>query len=197
MKRALWLSIGRRPARSAGGAPLQPTATDLIMMQTALSLARKAAERGEVPIGAAVYRTATGEIYGQGVNRRETDRDPAGHAEFDAIEQAASRAGDWRLNEFTLVVTLEPCAMCAGLIVNARVGRVVFGAPDPKAGAMGSLMRLTEDERFNHRVVPIAGVMGEECGLVLTEFFQKLRADRRAATRTARSRPQRSRAART
>lgn len=155
-----------------------PTDTDIAMMRRALDLARAAAALGEVPVGAVVYHTATGRIVGEGSNTREHHNDPAGHAELIAIRSAAMNAaeaggvGDWRLNECTLVVTLEPCAMCAGLIVNARLGRVVYGAPDPKAGAMGSLMRLTEDPRLNHRVTPIAGVMAEECGEVLKEFFR-------------------------
>jgi tRNA(Arg) A34 adenosine deaminase TadA len=103
------------------------------------------------------------------------DKDPSAHAEHLAIRAACRAIGDWRLNDCTLVVTLEPCAMCAGLIVNARVGRLVYGASDPKAGAAGSLMRLTEDERLNHRVTPIGGVMAEECGGVLREFFRGLR----------------------
>jgi tRNA(Arg) A34 adenosine deaminase TadA len=144
-------------------------------MRRALELAGAAAAIGEIPVGAVVYVTATGEVVGEGHNRREVDHDPSAHAEHIAIVQACCARGDWRLNDCTLVVTLEPCAMCAGLIVNARVGRLVFGASDPKAGAAGSLMRLTEDPRLNHRVTPIAGVMADECGEVLREFFRQLR----------------------
>jgi len=144
-------------------------------MQRALALAAQAAAIGEVPVGAVVYVTATGEVIGEGFNRRETDHDPSAHAEHIAMVRACRARGDWRLNDCTLVVTLEPCAMCAGLIVNARVGRLVYGAADPKAGAAGSLMRLTEDPRLNHRVTPIAGVMAEECGQLLRDFFRKLR----------------------
>ena len=144
-------------------------------MRRALELAAQAAAIGEIPVGAVVYVTATGEIVGEGSNRREVDHDPSAHAEHLAIVQACKRRGDWRLNDCTLVVTLEPCAMCAGLIVNARVGRVVYGAADPKAGAAGSLMRLTEDPRLNHRVTPITGVMAAECGDLLREFFRSLR----------------------
>lgn len=148
---------------------------DHAMMARALELARRAMEQGEVPVGAVVYETATGRILGEGHNEREGARDPSAHAEHLAMVRAAQNLGDWRLQGCTLVVTLEPCAMCAGLIVNARVERVVFGAMDPKAGACGSLMRLTEDRRLNHRVTPLAGVMGAECGAILREFFGRLR----------------------
>jgi len=152
--------------------PAGASEEDVRMMRHALELARAAGAVGEVPIGAVVYETATGTILGEGSNTRENANDPAGHAELIAIRAAAEKIGDWRLNHCTLVVTLEPCAMCAGLIVNARLGRLVFGAMDPKAGAAGSLYRLTEDERLNHRVTPIAGVLAEECGDLLREFFR-------------------------
>lgn len=152
-----------------------PTAHDLAMMQRALGLAQLAAAIGEVPVGALVYETTTGRFLGEGFNRRETQNDPLGHAELLAIAGAAETLGDWRLNACTLVVTLEPCAMCAGAIVNARLGRLIYGAADPKAGCCGSLMRLTEDARLNHRVTPIAGVMAEESSLLLREFFRALR----------------------
>lgn len=155
----------------AGGAQ----STDEVMMGRALGLAREAAALGEVPVGAVVYRTDGGEVLGEAFNRREIDKDPAGHAEFLAIGAAARRLGDWRLNDCTLAVTLEPCAMCAGLIVNARVGRVVYGADDPKAGAVRSLYRLLEDARLNHRPVVVAGVMAEESAVLLREFFGRLR----------------------
>jgi len=148
------------------------------MMARALDLARHAASAGEVPVGAVVFRTATGEVLGEAGNRRETDMSPSAHAEFLAIEAACRLIGDWRLNDSTLAVTLEPCCMCAGLIVNARVGRVVYGARDPKAGCMGSLMRLTQDARLNHRVTPIEGVMAAESAALLREFFRYLRTDK-------------------
>jgi len=151
------------------------TPTDLAMMARALELARAAATADEVPVGAVVYETETGHVLGEAHNRRHLDKDPTAHAELLAIRQAALAVGDWRLNHCTLVVTLEPCAMCAGLVVNARLGRVVYGCTDPKAGACGTLMRLTEDARLNHRVVPIGGVMGEECAGVLREFFRARR----------------------
>jgi tRNA(Arg) A34 adenosine deaminase TadA len=157
-----------------GGGP-PATETDVAMMRRAIELAREAAQLGEVPIGAVVYETVAGRVVGEAFNRREIDHDPAAHAELIAIRAAAAAVGDWRLNACTLVVTLEPCAMCAGLIVNARVGRLVYGAKDPKAGATGSLMRLTEDARLNHRVTPIGGVLERECGDLLREFFRGLR----------------------
>jgi len=177
-RRALWLAIGRRRGAPAPGP--EPTPTDIAMMREAISLGSAGAAMGEVPVGALVYLTQTGEVLARAHNRREADRSPSAHAEHLAIELACRRRGDWRLNDCTLVVTLEPCAMCAGLIVNARVGRLVFGASDPKAGAAGSLMRLTEDPRLNHRVVPVRGVLAEECGAMLREFFRSLRGARRS-----------------
>jgi tRNA(adenine34) deaminase len=156
-------------------APEPVSETDLAMMRRALDLARRAAAQDEVPVGAVVYETATGRILGEAHNRRHLDKDPTAHAELLAIRAAAAAVGDWRLNHCTLAVTLEPCPMCAGLIVNARLGRVLYGCADPKAGAMGSLMRLTEDERLNHRVAPIAGVLGDEAAALLREFFQRRR----------------------
>ncbi|MFG0256359.1 MAG: nucleoside deaminase [Phycisphaerales bacterium JB043] len=149
--------------------------TDRVVMARALELARDAASRGEVPVGAIVYRTETGEVLARGSNTREHEGDPAGHAELIAMRLAAREIGDWRLGECTLVVTLEPCAMCAGLIVNARLGRLVYGASDPKAGAVESLYRLCQDKRLNHRVTPIAGVMAEESSRLLKEFFRERR----------------------
>ena len=146
-------------------------------MARALDLARAAAAAGEVPVGAVVYETATGRILGEGANRRESAHDPLAHAELIAIAAACRTIGDWRLNHCTLVVTLEPCPMCAGAIVNSRVGRLVFGAMDPKAGACGSLMRLTEDPRLNHRVTPITGLLEAECSQLLKDFFKRLRAE--------------------
>src|SRR5262249_50418884 len=112
---------------------------------------------------------------GEAFNRRETDKDPAAHAELLAIRAAAAAAGDWRLNHCTLVVTLEPCPMCAGLVVNARIGRLVYGAADPKAGAADTLYQLTADPRLSRRVEPVAGVLGDQAAAVLRAFFTKLR----------------------
>ncbi len=146
------------------------------MMLRALDLAQAAAAEREVPVGAVVYRTASGEVLGTGSNRRENDRQPHAHAEFTAIVNACAAIGDWRLNDCTLVVTLEPCPMCAGLIVNARVGRVVYGARDPKAGAVASLMQLLSDARLNHRPTEIVeGLMAEESAALLKQFFRGLR----------------------
>ncbi len=152
-----------------------PTKTDLAMMADALKLAEQAAKIGEVPVGAVVYETKTGQILGTGANTREHSRDPSGHAEFIAILQACQSINDWRLNHCTLVVTLEPCPMCAGLIVNARLGRVVYGASDPKAGAVRSLFRLCDDTRLNHRCCVVPSVMGDESSKLLQAFFQALR----------------------
>lgn len=148
---------------------------DTAMMRRALELAREAAVNGEVPVGAVVWETATGRILGEGRNRREEDRDPSAHAEHIAILAASRAVGDWRLNLCSLAVTLEPCPMCAGLIVNARVGRVVFGASDPKAGACQTLYAITTDERLNHRAEVTGGVLAEESAELLRSFFRERR----------------------
>ncbi|MFG0275772.1 MAG: nucleoside deaminase [Phycisphaerales bacterium] len=153
----------------------EATETDLAMMRRALDQARRAGDAGETPVGAVVYETATGRILAEAHNTRETEKDPCGHAELIAARAAAKALGDWRLNACTLVVTLEPCAMCAGMIVNARFGRVIYGASDPKAGAAESLYAITQDERLNHRVRPIAGVLAEESAQMLRAFFRSRR----------------------
>ncbi|MBX3321508.1 MAG: nucleoside deaminase [Phycisphaeraceae bacterium] len=149
---------------------------DKSMMHEALRLARIAASLGEVPVGAVVYHTATGTPVAHAFNRRERDRDPAAHAEFLAVQRACRVIGDWRLNEYSIAITLEPCAMCAGMLVNARVGRVVFGALDPKAGAVRSLHHLLEDPRLNHRAEVIEGLGADESAALLRSFFRSLRA---------------------
>ncbi len=154
---------------------MTPTPADAQWMARALALARDAAAAGETPVGAVVYDTASGSLLAEAHNRRETDADPLAHAEVLAIRAAAARTGDWRLNHCTLVVTLEPCPMCAGAIVNARVGRVVFGAHDPKAGAGGSVVDLLAHPKLNHRPEVVAGVEAEACGRLLREFFRELR----------------------
>ena len=142
-------------------------------MDEALAIARAAGELGEVPVGAvALY---DGAIVGRGANRRETARDPTAHAELLAIQEAARTLGRWRLGGVALVVTLEPCAMCAGAMVLARIDRLVYGAADPKAGAAGSIMDLTRDARLNHRFVVEGGVRAEACGALLKDFFQARR----------------------
>jgi len=148
---------------------------DRAMMARALELAREAADAGEAPVGAVVYETASARVLAADRNRREADADPAAHAELLAIRAAARELGDWRLTACTLVVTLEPCPMCAGAIVNARLGRVVYGAGDPKAGAVGSLMNLLADRRLNHRPPVIAGVRADESAALLRGFFRSLR----------------------
>jgi tRNA(adenine34) deaminase len=154
---------------------------DMAMMERAIELARQAASVGEVPVGAVVYRG--NEVIAEAANTRELDRDPCGHAEFLAIRAAAKKLNDWRLTDCSLAVTLEPCPMCAGAIVNARVGRVLYGAVDAKAGACESLYRITSDERLNHRPEMFAGIMAERCAGLLKDFFKRLREDRKAAKR--------------
>jgi tRNA(adenine34) deaminase len=140
-------------------------------MRAALALASKATGWGDVPVGAVVL-DAAGEVVGTGSNVRERDGDPAGHAELVALREAAAALGGWRLTGCTLVVTLEPCTMCAGALVLARVDRVVFGAYDEKAGAVGSLWDVVRDRRLNHRPEVIGGVLAEESTALLDEFFR-------------------------
>jgi tRNA(adenine34) deaminase len=149
------------------------TQEDLRLMAVALAEAHQAAAEDEVPIGAIVVRG--GQILGAAHNQREQLRDPTAHAEMIAITQAAGALNSWRLEDCTLYVTLEPCPMCAGAIVQSRIKRVVYGADDPKAGAVRSLYQLLQDSRLNHRCEVEAGIMGAECGQVLSEFFQQKR----------------------
>lgn len=142
-------------------------------MRMALEQALHAQELGEVPIGAVVVHE--GEVVAQACNRREIDADPASHAEFLALKQAAAALGRWRLSGCTVYVTLEPCLMCAGLMYQARVDRCVYGCPDPKAGALGTLYQVNEDERLNHRFEVTSGVCADECAGLLKSFFSKLR----------------------
>jgi tRNA(adenine34) deaminase len=139
-------------------------------MRAALVQARLAAATGDVPVGAVVL-DAGGIVVGDGRNAREALADPTAHAEMLALQAAARALASWRLEGCTIVVTLEPCAMCAGAVVLARVARLVFGAMDPKAGAVGSLWDLVRDRRLNHRPEVIGGVLADECGAVLREFF--------------------------
>ena len=143
-------------------------------MGLALDLAREAAAAGEVPVGAIVVKD--GRVIGRGANRREADQDPIAHAEILAIAEAAHAVGHWRLEDTTLYATLEPCPMCAGAILNARIPRVVYGCADPKAGAVLSLYTLLDDPRLNHRCEVVAGVRALECSEILTAFFEALRA---------------------
>jgi tRNA(adenine34) deaminase len=147
--------------------------TDLEAMSEALRLAREAGARGEVPVGAvAVFE---GRIVGRGANARESAHDPTAHAELLAIQDAARTLGRWRLSGVTVFVTLEPCAMCAGAMVLARIDRLVFAASDPKAGAVGSLLDLSNDRRLNHRFPVERGVLAEEASGLLRAFFQARR----------------------
>ena len=145
-------------------------------MRQALEEARLALQTGDVPIGCVVVRDSDGQVLGRARNQREADKDPTAHAEVLALRQAAAALGQWRLEGCTLVVTLEPCPMCAGAIVNARIPQLVFGAHDPKAGAAGSLMNLLADPRLNHRAQITSGVLREECARLLREFFRQQRA---------------------
>ena len=142
-------------------------------MEEALALAEAAAAEGEIPVGAVVV-DREGRIIGRGRNRRQSG-DPLGHAELIAISEAARTIGDWRLEGTTMVVTLEPCAMCAGALVNARVERLIFGAYDPKAGFCGTLGNLVEDPRLNHRLEVMGGFEEERARELLQRFFQSLR----------------------
>lgn len=157
--------------RKGGG-----TVDDLYYMDLALELAREAFDRGEVPVGCVIVRGD--QVVGRGSNRREGDKSALAHAELEAIGQACRTLGGWRLWECTLYVTLEPCPMCAGAILNARIPRVVYGASDPKCGAVGSVCSLF-DMRFNHHPQVEAGVREAEAAALLTSFFQKLRLELR------------------
>lgn len=139
-------------------------------MRRALAEAREAAPVGDVPVGAVVVGP-DGALLGHGRNAREAESDPTAHAELVAIREAAARLGGWRLQDCTLVVTLEPCVMCAGAVVQARVRRLVFGAYDPKAGAAGSVWDMVRDRRLNHRAEVVGGVLADECGALLRDFF--------------------------
>ena len=152
-------------------------AADHVWMGACLVLARRAAQAGEVPVGAVV--TYRGRVIGSGYNQREANADPTGHAEVIAIRAAARYLGHWRLCDATLYVTLEPCSMCAGALVNARVGRLVYGCTDPKAGAVHSLYELCSDRRLNHRIPTTAGVRATECADLLRAFFAERRRARK------------------
>lgn len=150
--------------------------TDETYMTLALDQARAAGEIGEVPIGAVVV--CDGAVVASAHNRREIDHDPAGHAELLAIRETAAKLGRWRLSDCTVYVTLEPCPMCAGLMHQARVARCVFAAPDPKAGALGTLYDLHDDQRLNHRFDVRSGVLEAESAELLRRFFRDLREER-------------------
>ena len=143
-------------------------------MKLALDLAAKASQQGDVPVGAIVLNPL-GEVVGQGFNSREIDNDPMNHAEIVALREAAAANDSWRLDDHALVVTLEPCTMCAGAAVQARIGRIVFGAFDEKAGAVGSLWDVVRDRRLPHRPEVVSGVLADECGAIMSEFFKAQR----------------------
>jgi len=150
--------------------PSVPLVVHDVAMRAALDEARRAHESGDVPIGAVVLDPA-GSVIGRGHNVRERDGDPTGHAELVALRRAAEATGEWRLAGCTLVVTLEPCTMCAGAAVLSRVDRLVFGACDAKAGAVGSLWDVVRDRRLNHRPEVVGGVLADECSALLDDFF--------------------------
>jgi tRNA(adenine34) deaminase len=149
---------------------------EMAWMDQALTEAALALDHDDVPVGAVVVDMSSGEIVARAHNTRERDHDPTAHAEIRALQAAALHAGTWRLTDFALVATLEPCPMCAGAAWAARVGRLVFGAADPKAGAAGSLYNFAVDPRLNHETVVVAGVRAPECAELLTTFFRSRRA---------------------
>ena len=142
-------------------------------MKAAIRMAKKAEALGEVPIGCVIEYQ--GKIIGSGYNRRKTDKNTLSHAELIAIRKASKKLGDWRLEECTMYVTLEPCQMCSGAIVQARIPTVVIGCMNPKAGCAGSILNILQTPQFNHQVEIIKGVMEEECSQMLTAFFKELR----------------------
>lgn len=146
-------------------------------MKSALAAAEEAARREEVPVGAVIVQA--GEIVGRGFNCREERQTPLGHAEIIAIEEASRTLGSWRLDQCDIYVTLEPCIMCMGAILQARMRKLVFACPDPKAGAVESLYRLCEDQRLNHQLPATGGVLAAECSALLAKFFTRLRARKR------------------
>jgi tRNA(adenine34) deaminase len=142
-------------------------------MELALAQARAAAEAGEVPVGAVIVKD--GEILAQGQNRNLRDHDPAAHAEIVALRQAAARLGNHRLGGCVIFTTIEPCAMCAGAMIHARVARLVYGASDPKAGAAGSVLQVVNHPKLNHQMEVTSGVLAEQCSQILQEFFRRRR----------------------
>lgn len=153
---------------------------DIRFMKQAITQAKKAAKLNEVPIGCVIVRKSDQKVIARGYNRRNTDKSTLSHAEMMAIRRASRRLGDWRLEGCTLYVTLEPCQMCAGAIVQARVDEVVIGAMNPKAGCCGSIINLLENEQFNHQVETRRGICEQQCSRLLTDFFRALRISRRA-----------------
>ena len=146
---------------------------DVVFMQEALSLAKKAKDLDEVPIGAVIV--FNDKIIAKGYNQRNTKKNPLAHAEIQAIEEAAKVIGDWRLEGCSIYVTLEPCPMCAGAIVQARIDKIIFGTRNPKAGCGGSIINILDEPKFNHQVEIVEGICQEECSKILKDFFAKMR----------------------
>jgi len=180
------LTILRSTPRAHPGTG-QTTERDLRMMRRALELAQKSAAADEVPVGAVLYRGD--QIIAEAHNLREAVNDPTGHAELVAIRSAAKALKTWRLSDCSLAVTLEPCPMCAGAIVQARVGRLVYGATDPKAGAVHTLYNLCTDRRLNHNVEIVSGVLANEASELLKAFFRRRRAEKKTDLNEDRPRP--------
>lgn len=157
---------------------MNDTSLDIKYMKLALKMAQKAAQKKEVPIGAIIV-DANGKIMGKGYNLRETKQNPTYHAEMIAIQKAAKKKASWRLDNCTLYVTLEPCPMCAGAILQSRIKRVVYGASDPKGGCVGTLINLYDVVGFNHYPEYTGGVLAEDCGKILRDFFQQLRKEKK------------------
>ena len=149
--------------------------TDNSLMQEAIAEAEAALAIDEVPVGCVILHVPTDRLIARGHNRRQIHDDPTAHAEIVALREAAAALGSWRLNECAMAVTLEPCPMCAGAIVNARLGRLVYGCDDPKAGAIRTLFKICDDPRLNHRVQIVADVMADKCSQLLRDFFQAQR----------------------
>jgi tRNA(adenine34) deaminase len=149
---------------------------ELSLMREAIAEARAALALEEVPVGCVIYHLPTERIIGRGHNRREADGDPTAHAEMIALREASAALGHWRLSECTAAVTLEPCPMCAGAMVNARIARIIYGCDDPKAGAVRTLYQICDDARLNHRAEIVSGILAEECAELLREFFKERRA---------------------
>jgi tRNA(adenine34) deaminase len=170
--------------RLASTMPAGVTDVDLAMMERAIGLAKQAALLDEVPVGAVIYRGT--DVIAEAFNLRERTKDPVTHAELLAISKAGRALKEWRLSDCSMAVTLEPCPMCAGAMVNARLGRVFYGASDPKAGACETLYRIPVDPRLNHEVEMIGGVLADRCAQLLKDFFQRKR-ERNTARRQTRS----------
>ena len=157
---------------------------DVYWMGQALLYAKQAEQLNEIPVGAVLVKD--NQLIASGYNRSITDNDPSAHAEMIAVREAGKALNNYRLIDCTLYVTLEPCSMCAGLLVHSRIKRLVFGAPDAKTGSAGSIMNLLQEPRLNHQVEVIAGVLADECGNTISEFFKRRRAQIKAAKKAAR-----------